>query len=298
VTTTQGARAIPLVVTRRRSESAGRRALRRFLRHRAALLGLCTLGVIAFAAVIVPFLYTVDPDVTNLKIGFQAPGATHVLGTDRIGRDLLARLLNAGRVSLTVGVAAALFATMVGLIIGLIAGTLGGRVDTLLMRLTDTVLAIPALIAIAIVGGIIGTGLEIVVLFIGLFSWPEAARVVRAVVLSLREQDFVLAARALGATNGRIIRKHLIFHALSPLTVTGTFTVASALLTEAALSYLGIGVKPPQASWGNMLSDAQQLFILRDFPWYWVPPGLAIFVTVLAVNLVGDGLRDALDPHG
>ena len=171
----------------------------------------------------------------------------------------------------------------------------GGWVDTLFMRITDTVLAIPPLIAIAIVVGIIGTGLEIVVLFIALFTWPEAARIVRSVVLSLREQDFVLAARALGATNGRIIRKHLVFHALAPLTVTGTFTVAIALLTEAALSYLGIGVKPPQPSWGNMLYDAQQLFILRDYPWYWLPPGIAIFVTVLAVNLVGDGLRDALD---
>ena len=181
---------------------------------------------------------------------------------------------------------------------GLIAGIFGGWVDTLIMRVTDVVLAIPALIAIAIVVGIVGSGLEIVVLVIGLFTWPEAARIVRAVVLSLREQDFVLAARALGASNVRIMSKHLIFHALAPLTVTGTFTVAVALLTEASLSYLGIGVRPPQASWGNMLYDAQQLFILRDYPWYWVPPGLAIFVTVLAVNLVGDGLRDALDPHG
>lgn len=288
----------PGSVPRRRSESAGRRALRRFLRHRAALAGLLMLGAIAFAAIVVPFIYNVDPDITDLAIGFQPPGPDHLLGTDRIGRDLLARLLYAGRVSLSVGVAAALFATLLGLVIGLIAGMFGGWLDALLMRLTDTVLAIPTLIAIAIVVSIVGTGLEIVVLFIGLFSWPEAARVVRSVVLSLREQDFVLAARALGATNGRIIRKHLIFHALAPLTVTGTFTVAIALLTEASLSYLGIGVKPPQPSWGNMLYDAQQLFILRDFPWYWLPPGLAIFVTVLAVNLVGDGLRDALDPHG
>ena len=213
------------------------------------------------------------------------PSAAHPLGTDRIGRDLLARLLYAGRVSLTVGLVAALFATGIGLVIGLIAGIFGGWVDTLMMRVTDVVLAIPALIAIAIVVGIVGTGLEIVVLFIALFTWPEAARMVRAVVLSLREQDFVLAARALGANNVRIMGKHLIFHALAPLTVTGTFTVAIALLTEASLSYLGIGVRPPQASWGNMLYDAQQLFILRDYPWYWVPPGLAIFITVLAVNL-------------
>jgi peptide/nickel transport system permease protein len=189
-------------------------------------------------------------------------------------------------------------ATGIGLVLGLIAGLFGGWVDTAIMRTTDAVLAIPALIAIAIVAGVVGTGLGIVVLVIGLFGWTEAARVVRATVLSLREQDFVTAARALGGRNLWIIRRHLLFHALAPLTVTGTFTVAGALLTEAALSYLGIGVTPPTPSWGNMLYDAQQLFILRDYPWYWVPPGLAIFVAVLAVNLVGDGLRDALDPHG
>jgi peptide/nickel transport system permease protein len=286
------------VSSRRRSESAGRRALRRFLHHRAALFGFGVIAVIVFLAVLFPLIYRVDPDITSLKDQFQSPSAAHPLGTDRIGRDLLARLLSAGRVSLSVGVTAAVFATTIGLVVGLIAGTFGGWVDTLAMRATDTVLAIPPIIAIAIVVGIVGTGLEIVVLFIALFTWPEAARVVRAVVLSLREQDFVLASRALGAAPARIIRKHLIFHALAPLTVTGTFAVAIALLTEAGLSYLGIGVRPPQSSWGNMLYDAQQLFILRDYPWYWLPPGLAIFVTVLAVNLVGDGLRDALDPHG
>jgi len=278
-------------------ESAGRRALRRFLRHRAALAGLLILAVIATIAIVLPFIYGVDPDFTNPKIQFTPPSSAHPLGTDRIGRDLFARFINAGRVSLAVGVSAAVFATGIGLVMGLIAGVFGGWLDASIMRLTDVVLSIPQLIGIALVVGIVGTGVEIVVVFIALFSWPEAARVVRAVVLSLREQDFVLAARALGATNGRIIRRHLLFHALAPLTVTGTFTVASALLTEAALSYLGIGVRAPQASWGNMLYDAQQLFILRQYPWYWVPPGVAIFITVLAVNLVGDGLRDALDPH-
>jgi peptide/nickel transport system permease protein len=280
------------------SESAGRRAFRRFLEHRAALLGLFILGAITIAAIVGPFVLGIDPDVTNPRIQFRSPDLNHLLGTDRIGRDLLARLLSAGRVSLSVGIAAALFATGIGLVIGLIAGVFGGWLDALLMRIADTVLAIPTLIAIALVVAVVGTGLQIVVLFIGLFSWPEAARVVRAVVLSLREQDFVLAARAMGATRWRIISRHLLFHALAPLTVTGTFTIAVALLTEAALSYLGIGVTPPQPSWGNMLYDAQQLFILRQYPWYWVPPGMAIFTTVLAVNLVGDGLRDALDPHG
>jgi ABC-type dipeptide/oligopeptide/nickel transport system permease subunit len=294
----QAAITTPLVVTHRRSESAGRRALRRFVRHRAALAGMLVLLIIALAAIFGPIIYGQDPDVTSLSNAFVPPDAVHPLGTDSLGRDLLARLLTAGRVSLSVGLSAALFATGLGLLIGLLAGTFGGWVDTVLMRLTDITIALPLLVAVAVVVGVVGPGLGIIVLFIGLFGWPEAARIVRSVVLSLREQDFVLAARALGSTNGRIIRKHLLFHALAPMTVTGTFTVAIALLTEASLSYIGIGVQPPQASWGNMLADAQQLFILRQYPWYWIPPGLAIFATVLAVNLVGDGLRDALDPHG
>lgn len=295
---TAGATATPARTVMRPSESASRRALRRFVHHRGALAGIIILMLITAAVLLLPLVYTVDPNATDLKQRFTPPGPDYPLGADRIGRDLLARLLAAGRVSLSVGFTAALLATGVGMLMGLIAGAFGGWVDALIMRITDVVLALPFLIAVAIVVAIVGNGVEIVILVIGLFIWPEAARVVRAVVLSLREQDFVLAARALGATNGRVIRRHLFAHALAPLTVTGTFTVAVALLTEATLSYLGIGVKPPQASWGNMLYDAQQLFILRDYPWYWIPPGLAIFVTVLAVNLVGDGLRDALDPHG
>ena len=286
------------VAPRRASESAGRRALRRFLRHRGALFGMTVLIVISLGAILAPVLSWHDPNFTNTRLQYTPPNSEFLLGADRLGRDLWSRLLHAGRISLSVGIAAAFVATGIGLVLGLIAGIFGGWVDTLIMRTTDAVLAIPSLIAIAIVVGIVGTGLEIVVLVIGLFGWTEAARIVRAVVLSLREQDFVTAARALGARNMWIIRRHMVFHALAPLTVTGTFTVARALLTEAALSYLGIGVKPPTSSWGNMLYDAQQLFILRDHLWYWLPPGIAIFVTVLAVNLVGDGLRDALDPHG
>jgi len=296
--TAPSAVAVARTTTRRMSESAGRRAVRRFLRHRAALAGMLVLALIAFAAVFGPIIYGHDPDVTDLSNGFTSPNSNQWLGADSLGRDLLARLLVAGRVSLSVGLAAAFSATFLGLVVGLLAGTFGGWVDTILMRLTDITLALPTLIAVAVVVGIVGPSLGIIVLFIGLFQWPEAARVVRSVVLSLREQDFVLAARALGSTNGRIIRKHLIFHALAPLTVTGTFTVAIALLTEASLSFIGIGIAPPQASWGNMLADAEQLFILREYIWYWLPPGIAIFVTVLSVNLVGDGLRDALDPHG
>ena len=291
--TTAGALARP----RRVSESAGRRAVRRFVHHRAALLGLFIVTIIALMSIFAPLLTSHNPDFVNLQAQFTPPNGDHPLGADRIGRDLWSRLLYAGRVSLAVGISAALVATGIGLVLGLIAGQFGGPVDTLIMRATDVVLAIPLLIAIVIVVGIVGTGIEIVILVIGLFGWTEAARIVRSVVLSLREQDFVTASRALGATNSWIMRKHLLYHALAPMTVTATFAVAIALLTEASLSYLGIGVQPPQSSWGNMLYDAQQLFILATMPWYWIPPGVMIFVVVLAVNLIGDGLRDALDPH-
>jgi peptide/nickel transport system permease protein len=288
--------AIPLKF-RRPAESAARRSLRRFVRHRAALAGFVILVVLVCSVIFVPLIYTADPNVTNTAIRFQAPSAAHPLGTDSLGRDNLARLLYAGRVSLSVCLSAAILATGLGLLLGAIAGMFGGWIDGALMRLADVVLALPLLIITSVVISIIGTGVEIIILAIGLFGWPEPARIVRAQILSLREQDFVTAAKALGATNGRILRRHLIVHALGPLTVTGTFLVAGALLTEAALSYLGIGVKPPQPSWGNMLTDAQDLFTLRRYPWYWIPPGLAIFATVLAINLVGDGLRDALDPR-
>jgi peptide/nickel transport system permease protein len=288
--------AVARPVVSRPSVGPGRRAMRRFFQHRGAVVGLGILTLLVIGSVFGPLVYPVDPSVTNVAGRFQSPGPGHPLGTDSLGRDQLARLLDAGRVSLSVGLSAALFATGIGLVLGLFAGVSGGIVDTGIMRVADVVLSLPLLIAVAVVIGVIGTGVEVVVITIGLLAWPEPARVVRAVVLSLVQQDFVAAARALGASRRWIIRRHLVWHALAPMTVTGTFIVAGALLTEAALSYLGIGVKPPQASWGNMLSDAQQLFILRQYAWFWLPPGLMIFSTVLAVNLVGDGLRDALDP--
>jgi len=280
-----------------RHDSARRQAIRRFVRHKAALVGLCVLVLISVLAIAAPVIAPHDPNFTRVDLRNMAPSPTNLLGTDGIGRDVLSRLLYASQVSLAVGISAAFVATAIGLIVGLIAGTVGGLVDMLAMRLTDVVLSVPSLIAIAIVAGLVGGGFWIVVLVLGLFGWTEAARVVRAAVLSLREQDFVIAARGLGGNDLWVIRKHLLFHALPPLTVTATFTVARALLTEAGLSFLGIGVQPPQATWGNMLSDAQGLNVLTSLPWLWIPPGVAIFITVVAVNLVGDGLRDALDPH-
>jgi peptide/nickel transport system permease protein len=277
--------------------SPGRMALRRFLRHRLALIGLAVIALIALVSFLAPLIAPMDPLKVDLAFFRKPPSPLHPLGTDSAGRDVLSRLLYAGQVSLTVGLVAALMSTSIGLVLGSMAGTYGGWVDVTIMRVTDVVLSFPALVVIITLVALVGPSMFTIVLGIGLFFWPTACRIVRGLSLSLREQDFFIAAQAMGATRGHIIVRHLIPSVLSPLTVTATFAVAQAILLEAALSFLGLGVRPPQPSWGNMLSDAQSLTILESMPWLWLPPGLAIAITVLAINFIGDGLRDALDPR-
>jgi peptide/nickel transport system permease protein len=279
------------------ARSPGGMALRRFLRHRLALFGIAVIAIIALVSILAPVIAPADPLKVDLAFFRKPPSSVHWLGTDSAGRDVLSRLIYAGQVSLTVGLVAALMSSSIGLVLGSIAGIYGGWVDATIMRLTDVVLSFPALVVIITVVALVGPSVFTVVLGIGLFFWPTACRIVRGLALSLREQDFILAARALGATEVQLIARHLIPSVLSPLTVTATFAVAQAILLEAALSFLGLGVRPPQPSWGNMLSDAQSLTILESMPWLWLPPGLAIAVTVLAINFIGDGLRDALDPR-
>jgi peptide/nickel transport system permease protein len=279
------------------TRSPGKLALQRFLRHRLALLGLVIIGIIAALSVLAPLIAPADPLKVDLAFFRKPPNPAHLLGTDSAGRDVLSRLLYAGQVSLRVGLVAALMSTSIGLVLGLLAGTYGGWIDAALMRLTDVVLSFPALVVIITVVALIGPSLETMILAIGLLYWPTACRIVRGLALSVREQDFFIAARALGATTGHVIVRHMLPSVLSPLTVTATFAVAHAILLEAALSFLGLGVRPPQPSWGNMLNEAQSLTILESMPWLWLPPGLAIAITVLAINFIGDGLRDALDPR-
>lgn len=272
-------------------------ALRRFLRHRLALLGLAVIACIALISVLAPLIAPMDPYKVDLAFFRKPPSPAHLLGTDSAGRDVLSRLLFAGQVSLTVGLVAALMSSSIGLVLGSIAGAYGSWVDVLIMRVTDVVLSFPALVVIITLVALVGPSMFTIVLGIGLFYWPTACRIVRGLALSVREQDFFLAAQALGATRTHMIARHLVPSVLSPLTVTATFAVAQAILLEAALSFLGLGIRPPQPSWGNMLSDAQSLTILESMPWLWLPPGVAIAITVLAINFIGDGLRDALDPR-
>lgn len=269
----------------------------RFRRHRLALIGTCVLLFLVIAALSAPVWYWHDPYSVDVQAYRQAPSADHWLGTDSSGRDVLARLLYAGRVSLSVGVVAVSIYLAIGIVLGGLAGFFGGWVDSLAMRGADIVLAFPSLIIIITIVSVVGPSIYNVMIVIGLLGWPSTARLVRGSFLSLREQEFVLAARTVGAPSPRLIFRHLLPNTLAPVIVAASLGMGEAILLEAGLSFLGLGVQPPTPSWGNMLTDAQSFSILRTMPWLWIPPGLMIAVAVLAVNFIGDGLRDALDPR-
>lgn len=280
-----------------RGQSPLRVGLRRFRRHRLAWAGVIFLGLLIVAAIAAPLVANHNPNAVNLTQLRSAPTSVHWLGTDSAGRDVWSRLVYGSRVSLTVGFAAAMSALGLGTILGLISGVFGGWIDTAIMRLVDIFLSFPSLLVILLLVAVLGPSIGTIVVVIAVFEWPTACRIVRQMSLSIREMDFVLAARATGASTPRIMRRHVAAGVLSPLTVVGTLLSAQAILLEAALSFLGLGVKQPQASWGGMLNEAQSITVLEQLPWMWIPPGVAITLTVLAINFIGDGLRDAFDPR-
>ena len=269
----------------------------RFRRHRVAAVGAVILLVLTTGAVAAPVVAANDPYKVDISAYRAGPVANHPLGTDSSGRDVFSRLLYAGRVSLSVGLVAVAIYTLIGVILGAFSGFYGGWLDSFLMRLADVVLSFPALILIITVVSVLGPSIYNIMLVIGLLGWPPIARIVRALFLSLREREFVLASRTVGVSNGRIIFRHMLPNALAPVIVAATFGMANAILLEAGLSFLGLGVQPPTPSWGNMLKDAQSLTVLESMPWLWIPPGTMIALAVLSINFIGDGLRDALDPH-
>lgn len=272
-------------------------AMRRFMKHRLALISLVFVIFLSLVAIFAPLIAPADPNAVDLTALRAPPSSEHLLGTDSAGRDVLSRIIYGARVSLTVGVAAALSAAGIGTILGLIAGLTRGWVDSVIMRTVDIFLSFPSLIVILLLVSILGPSVWTIVVVIAFFEWPTSCRIVRQMTLALREHDYVLAARASGSPNIRIMRKHILSGVLSPLTVVATLLSAQAILLEAALSFLGLGVRPPQASWGGMLNEAQSITVLESFPWLWLPPGIAIAATVLAINFIGDGLRDAFDPR-
>ena len=282
--------AAPLV--RRRN---ARRALANLGRNRAALAGLVVIVVLVVAAVFAPLLAPYNPYAVALEGRLQGPNGTHLLGTDELGRDILSRLLYGARVSLWVGIVTVALAGLIGVTGGVVAGYLGGYWDAVIMRLVDVFLAFPVIVlAIAIVA-VRGPGLTNVLIALAMVYWTTYARVARSIVLALREEEYTWAARTLGATPIRIMLRHLLPNAVAPLIVLASLGMGNAIVAEAALSFLGLGIQPPEASWGSMLNFGMQF--LRDASFLSTTPGLAIFITVLGFNLLGDGLRDALDPR-
>jgi peptide/nickel transport system permease protein len=259
--------------------------------------GLTILVVLVFLAVFAPLLTTHGPTAIDLSAYRLGPSADHPLGTDTAGRDIFSRLLYAGRVSLSVGLVAVSIYTAIGVVLGALAGYFGGWVDATIMRMADVVLSFPTLIIIITLASVLGPSIYNVMLAIGLLGWPPIARLLRGELLSLREREFVIGARAVGCSDRRLIFRYLLPNAMAPVLVAATFGIAYAILIEAGLSFLGLGVQPPTPSWGNMLTDAQSLTVLESMPWLWLPPGLMIALAVLSINFIGDGLRDALDPY-
>ena len=281
-----------------RADTPGRRAMRRFFRHRLAMIGLIVISIMALAAFAAPLVAPYDPAAQKLERSREAPTADHLLGTDSFGRDVLSRVIHGGRISLSVGLVAVGIYEAIAIVLGSISGYYRGDADWIIMRLVDVVMTFPTLIVIIFMVAILGPSIFNTMLAIGILAWTAPTRLVRAQILQLRQMDYVTAARSVGVPSHLIILRHILPGVVAPLVVNATFGVAGAILTEAALSFLGLGVQPPTASWGNMMSSAQELTILERMPWLWVPPGVAIMLAVLSINLVGDGLRDALDPKG
>ncbi len=284
----------------------------RFRQHRLAFASACLIVLVAFAALAAPWVESLSgQEATRVDLfnRLAPPSADHWLGTDEAGRDVLLRLLFGGRVSLLVGFVAAVGAAVIGTAVGLVAGYYGGRVDAMLMRLTDGVIALPLLPLLIVLAAIDLTKLPLpqsvaedenislyrIIVIIGLVGWTTVARLVRAATLSVRTREFVMAARGLGSSNGRIMARHILPNVLSPVVVATTLSIGAIMLLEAVLSFLGLGVQPPIPSWGNMLTNAQEL--ISTAPWLAVFPGLMIFLTVMAFNFLGDGLQDAIDPR-
>lgn len=314
VTTLGGAiDSAPAITTRSKpSYSLWQLAGKRFLRHRAAVAGSVGLILILLFTLLGPLVYSTDfanhVDVINR---LQAPTWQHLMGTDSTGRDILARIIYGGQISLIIGFLAVSVSLIVGVLVGALAGYYGGLVDSVLMRFTEAMLAIPSLLLLIVVsklllghvanfhvfGRDISGSVPIVILIIGLFGWMYEARIVRSSFLAVREQEFITAARALGVRDNNIIWKHILPNVMAPIIVNATLGLAAAIITEAYVSFLGLGVQDPTPSWGNILNQALS-FIQRGVWWLWLFPSLMIILTLLCVNFIGDGLRDALDPRG
>lgn len=286
--------ALPLPQALRNANSPARLALRRFRQHRLAMLGVSVIVILVFLALIGSESAAIT---NNLKLTNKPPSWEHPLGTDRTGRDVLARTLVGGRVSLAVGLVSVIFSTLIGTTLGAIAGFFRGWVDMLIMRLVDIVMSFPVIVLLLCVVALVGPGIFKLMVMIGLLTWTTPCRIIRGEFLALREKEYIEAARCIGLSNFDIAAKHILPNAIAPLLVYASLGVATAVLLEAGLSFLGLGVQPPTPSWGNMLNTARSISTMERTAWQWIPPAICTVLFVLSVNFVGDGIRDAVDPR-
>lgn len=290
-------------VSKKKPASPWTLALRQFIKNKLAVSGFIVLVIMFIVCFFGPFLSPYKIDTMNLALGNKPPSSAHWLGTDKLGRDILLRLMLAGRISLLVGLVSMMVSVLIGSVLGALAGYYRGWVDTIIMRFADIMMSIPSLPLLIILGAVLsdteiapGNRIYLVMFLLGFLAWPGLARLVRGQILALREQEFMQAAEVLGLRDRRKIFNHLLPNTIPIIIVVATLSVAGAIVSESTLSYLGIGVIPPTPSWGNMMTAANNLIDFRKRPWLWIPPGVCIFITVISINFMGDALRDALDP--
>jgi peptide/nickel transport system permease protein len=269
---------------------------KRLRRNKMAVAALFILVILTLLAIFAPLITHYDRDQVDMLNAYQKPSSEHLLGTDDLGRDTFTRLIYGGRVSLSVGLVSTAISLIIGVFLGSIAGYAGGWVDNLIMRVVDVVMCFPFFVIAIAIAAVLGPSIYNVMFISGILSWTKICRIVRAEVMAIKGREFIEAAISLGLESREIIVKHILPNVLAPIIVYATLGIATGILSEAGLSFLGLGVKQPQPSWGNMLAAAQSLRSLRLHWWLWIPPGLMVLVTILSINILGDGLRDAFDP--
>jgi len=268
----------------------------RLRKNKMAMFSLYILVAIILLCIIIPIISPYEIQTTNLAGKDQSPNSRHLLGTDLIGRDLFTRLFYAGRISLGVAIAVVAIECVIGVILGSISGFYGGIIDAVIMRIAEIFMSFPFMIITITIVAVFGNSIITLILVLALLSWPSIARIVRGQILSLREMEYMEACEALGISDIRRIFRHLLPNVLAYVIVYATLGMASVILVETSLSFLGLGVSPPTPTWGNMIQEARNMLIIQHKWWYWIPPGIAIFISVMCFNILGDGMRDAIDP--
>lgn len=272
-------------------------AVKKFMHNRKAVLGLIIVCFLVLAVILIPIFMKLDPYTTDRAVGFnKVPCSGHPLGTDDVGRDLFARLLYGGRISLFVGIMSTIISVLIGIPLGLIAGYFRGIAETVIMRVADAFMSFPTMVLILVLVAVFGPSILTVTVVIGVLGWTAIAKLIYGNVLSIREREYIQATKAIGMSTPKILLSEVLPNAIPPVWANISFRVAGAILTESSLSFLGMGVQTPQASWGNIIFAAQNLLVLTARPWVWFPPGICIILVVVGFNFIGEGVRDALDP--